>query len=122
MYTNDKTFAIPAAFSDLTGKMQKYVLTTATKIGIEASDDEATKTKAQANLLRVIETLKQRGGQLVISSLTKSGSNYVLEFFCEQQRTFGDNPAVAIPALFTNVKDVDKGTITVTVTTTDYFV
>ena len=91
-YGFGKTFSLPGKFTALNGCAFMYELTASVDLEHVAADEsveELTKQAvAEANMLRVLETL--RGAQPVLVSVDADNKK-LMRFTLEQAYTFGDN-------------------------------
>lgn len=152
-YGFGKTYVLPGKFTALNGTIQHYCLTTSADLEVSFKDpknpteDEVKAYEiAQANLLRVLETLRTYGGQPVITAVEGKKVHFTLE----QPNVYGKGGLAAeingdqqvskkvaevkgvpgliagakakIAELFTNIKDVeDKANLFVSVDVKEAF-
>lgn len=97
-YGFGKTYTIPSKFTALNGCVQYYTLTANVELATEYSKKEIEENKneeavkaaqAQANLLRVLETLRTYGGQPVITRV-EAGEKGKVHFTLEQANVYGN--------------------------------
>ena len=93
-YGFGKTFSLPGKFTALNGCAFMYELTASVDLEHVATEDESElqaaikQAVAEANMLRVLETL--RGAQPVLVSVDAKNKK-LMRFTLEQAYTFGDN-------------------------------